>query len=83
MEDFFLNWLQLSSLELEERRQNELAQQVEAVSAFMGEVYMPEDEEEEDLDDLPMDDASPPRKKKAVKKKSPATKSPMQQEKSG
>ena len=67
LEDFFLNWPQLSSIELEERRQKELDQQLETVSAFLGEEYMPE-EEEEDLDDLPMDDASPPRKKKRQRK---------------
>lgn len=84
VEDFFLNWPQLSSMELEESRQIELAQQVEAVSAFMGEEYMPEDEQEEDLedlDDLPLDDASPPRKKKAAKKKSGAAKSPSNKKK--
>ena len=80
VEDFFLNWPQLSSIELEERKQTELAQQLEAVSAFLGEEYIPE-EEEDDLDDLPMDDASPPRKKKTAKKKSHAPKTPSSKKK--
>ena len=69
VEDFFLAWPNLSSAELEERRNSELAEQSAAASAFLGEEDAP-DEEDEDLDDLPMDPSGPmARKKKATSKK--------------
>ena len=75
VEDFFLNWPQLSSAEMEERRNAELEEQVQAASAFLGEEDVPEDDDD-DLDDLPMDTGRPVKlKKKVVKKKAEAGKS--------
>lgn len=77
VEDFFLEWPPLSSEEIAERRHDELAQQVEEMSAFMGEGEMPL-EDDEDLDSLPLDtDQSPLKKKlkKAVRTKPGAKKS--------
>ena len=76
VEDFFLTWPNLSSAELEERRNSELAEQLAGASAFLGEEDAP-DEDDEDLEDLPMDTSKPidrktkaTSKKKIVKKKS-------------
>ena len=63
VEDFFLEWPPLSTAELEERHAAELEAQLADVSAFLGEVDIPEDDEE-GLDDLPMDTAVPVKKKK-------------------
>jgi len=68
-EDFFLTWPPQSNQEIAERSKAELAQQLEEMSAFMGEDEVPEDMDD-DLDDLPMDTAAPvPKKKGKVKKK--------------
>ena len=67
VEDFFLDWPPLSSEEIAERRQSEMAQQLEEINHFLGEDEIPEDDEE-DLGDLPLDTAVPKRKVKAKKK---------------
>ena len=68
VEDFFLTWPNLSSAELEERRNSELAEQLAAASAFLGEEDVP-DEDYDDLDDLPVDTAKGVAKKKKTSKK--------------
>jgi len=67
-EDFFLDWPPLSSEEIAENRQREMAQQLEEINHFLGEDEVPEDYVE-DLDDLPFDTAAPPLKKKVKAKK--------------
>lgn len=69
VEDFFLDWPPLSSAETAEREAAEMAQQLEEMSAFMGEDATPV-EEDSDLDALPLDpDASPTAKKKVLVRK--------------
>jgi len=73
-EDFFLAWPPLSNQEIAERSKAGLAQQLEEMSAFMGEDEVPDDLDD-DLDDLPMDtEVSAPKKKVKVKKKIVRTK---------
>ena len=69
VEDFFLTWPTLSSAELEERRNSELAEQLAAASAFLGEEDAPE-EDEEDLEDLPMDLPNRWRRKEDIEEES-------------
>ena len=66
VEDFFLTWPNLSVAELEERRDAELARQLTAASAFLGEEDFP-DEDVDDLDDLPLDTFKPTAGKKSSK----------------
>ena len=66
VEDFFLTWPNLSAAELEERHELELAEQLAAASAFLGEEDVP-DENVDDLDDLPMDPSKPTASKKSPK----------------
>jgi hypothetical protein len=75
VEDFFLDWPPLSSTETAEREAAEMAQQLEEMSAFMGEDAAPV-EDDANLDGLPLDpDASAaPRKKVLVRKKVIVTK---------
>jgi hypothetical protein len=73
VEDFFLSWPQPSSEEMEERRQAEMAQQLEEARAFFAEDAAPKVEDAA-VEDLPLDPAvagagRAPAKKKVPKKK--------------
>ena len=67
VEDFFLDWPPMSTAELEERAEKEMAQELEEASALFAEEEAPDDLDE-DLDDLPVD--VPRRKQEEEKEKS-------------
>jgi hypothetical protein len=73
VEDFFLEWPQLSEDEEAERTEKQLQQELKEAQAMFAEEEAPEDVDD-DVDDLPMDDAPPPKKKKKKKKKKVAGK---------
>ena len=67
-EDFFLEWPPLSTAELEDREEAQLAQEIEEANARLNVDDFP-NYDEEDLEDLPFDTAIPTKKKKSTVKK--------------